>query len=269
MSDGEDQTFRADFLGYHRSLADELEAVKNRVKYLTSHRATKGSFKEAALRSVLRRHLPEKLRIGTGFIVNRRSECSTQIDLLLVDSDHPTLFKDGDLLIVTPSAVRGVIEVKTKLSGQQELTNSTRKVLDCKLLCHESPGWQGIFTGVFVYDASNDQALNLAQAAKTCYDERKGLLDAFCYGTSCITSRGTVPQNNGDPIESPCIVWETPGLAPAYFNSAIVSKLSSFEMMVSSSAWSPLQANNRVLAYLTLENGEAKIVDNTIDKGLA
>lgn len=42
MSDGEDQTFRADFLRYHRSLADDLEAVKNRVKYLTSHRATKG-----------------------------------------------------------------------------------------------------------------------------------------------------------------------------------------------------------------------------------
>ncbi len=37
MSEGADQKFRADFLGYHRSLADELEVVKNRVKYLTSH----------------------------------------------------------------------------------------------------------------------------------------------------------------------------------------------------------------------------------------
>ncbi len=268
MSDGEDKTFRADFLGYHRSLADELEAVKDRVKYLTSHRATKGSFKEAALRSVLRRHLPEKLRIGTGFIVNRGSECSTQIDLLLVDSDHPTLFKDGDLLIVTPSAVRGVIEVKTTLSGPQELTKTTRKVLDCKLLCREWPGWNDIFTGVFVYDAGNDQALNLAQAAKTCYDERKGLLDAFCYGTSLIASRGTFPQNNGDSTISPCIVWETPGLAPAYFNSFIVSKLSRLEMMVNSSAWSPRQANNRVLAYLSEANGDLRVVDNTSNQEL-
>jgi hypothetical protein len=268
MSDGEDQTFKSDFLEYHRSLADELKAIKNRVKYLTSHRTTQGCFKEAALRSVLRRHLPEKLRIGTGFIVNERSECSTQIDLLLVDSDHPTLFKDGDLLIVTPSAVRGVIEVKTTLSGQQELTNATRRVLDCKLLCHDSLGWQGIFTGVFVYDASDNQSLNLACAGKTCYDERKGLLDAFCYGTSLIASRGTVPQNSGEPVNSPCIVWETPDLAPAYFSSLILSKLSRLEMMVNSSAWSPRQANNRVLAYLTEANGDLRVVDNTSNQEL-
>lgn len=269
MSDGEEQTFRADILEYHRSLAAELDAVKNRVKHLTSHRVTQGSFKEAALRSVLRRHLPEKIRIGTGFVINGQSECSTQVDLLLVDSDHPTLFKDGDLLIVTPGAVRGVIEVKTTLSGPQELTNTTRKVLDCKLLCREWPGWNDIFTGVFVYDAGNDQALNLAQAAKTCYDEGKGLLDTFCYGTSLITSRGNVRQNDGDQIGSNCIVWDTPGLAPAYFNSFIISKLSRFEMMVNSSTWSPRQANNRVLAYLASKGGESEIVDNTIDEGLA
>lgn len=262
MSDENEQSFNADFLEYHRSLAAELEAVKNRVKFLTPHRATHGCFKEAALRSVLRRHLPEKLRIGTGFIVNRRSECSTQIDLLLIDSDHPTLFKDGDLLIVTPSAVRGIIEVKTTLSGEKELTDATQKVLDCKLMCREWPGWMDVFTGVFVYDASENQSLNLARAAKTCYDAKQGLLDAFCYGTSVISTREVGEDYSGNVIGGRRTVWETPNLAPAYFNSLIISKLARFEMMVNSTAWSPGQADNRVLAYLDIENDETSVVDN-------
>ena len=105
-----------DFLAYHQSLAAELNAVKDRVRHLIRHWPTDGSFKESVLRSVLRRHLPESLFIGTGFIVTA-TDCSTQIDLLIVDKEHPRLFWDGDLIIVTPEAVKAVIEVKTGLDG--------------------------------------------------------------------------------------------------------------------------------------------------------
>src|SRR5262245_16534154 len=99
-----------DFLSYHKSLTDELHSLKNRIRDIVRHWPTDGEQKEVALRTVLRRHLPESIIVGRGFIVTR-DQASTQIDLLIVDGNAPTLFKDGDLMIVTPDAVRAIIEV--------------------------------------------------------------------------------------------------------------------------------------------------------------
>ena len=131
----------SDLLAYHVSLAAEMNAIKDRVRHLIRHWATDGAFKEAALRMVLRRHLPETLQIGTGFIVNNLSEHSTQIDVLIVDRSHPTLFKDGDLLIVTPSAVRAIIEVKTLISGPKAFEDALDKLAECRRICRTSPMW--------------------------------------------------------------------------------------------------------------------------------
>ena len=106
-----------DYTSYHRSLTEELYSIKDRIRNLVKHWSTDGESKEVALRSLLRRHLPESVIVGRGFIVTPDTS-STQIDVLVVDANKPTLFKDGDLLIVTPDAVLGVIEVKTQLRSK-------------------------------------------------------------------------------------------------------------------------------------------------------
>jgi hypothetical protein len=106
---------KPDFASYHRSVGDELFATKDRIRNLVRHWPTDGEHTEAALRSVLRRILPPSLVIGRGFVVGPDA-ASTQADILIVDGAKPTLFRDGDLLIVTPDAVRAVIEVKTRFS---------------------------------------------------------------------------------------------------------------------------------------------------------
>jgi hypothetical protein len=65
---------------------------------------------------MLRRHLPQAHPIGSGFIVDRGTN-STQIDILVLSPERPTLFKDGDLMIVTPDAPSAVAEVKTSPTG--------------------------------------------------------------------------------------------------------------------------------------------------------
>ena len=86
---------------YHESLTLELDALKNRIRNLVAHWPTDGEWKEAALRTMLRRHLPGNALVGRGFIVGR-SYSSTQLDLLVLRPDKPTLFRDGELAIVTP-----------------------------------------------------------------------------------------------------------------------------------------------------------------------
>lgn|GEM_PF-6627972 len=66
---------------YHESVTDELDAIKNRIRNLVTHWATDGEWKEAALRSVLRRHLPSSVFVGRGFVMGKtivppRSFCS-------------------------------------------------------------------------------------------------------------------------------------------------------------------------------------------------
>ena len=253
----EPESFRADFLEYHRSIAAELAAVKDRIRHLTPHRLTSGMFKEAALRSVLRRHLPESLLIGSGFIVNKQGVCSTQIDLLLVDATYPTLFKDGDLLVVTPDAVRGIIEVKTTLSGEQELRNCCAKVIDCWTVCAEAQNRDQIFTGVFVYDATSNQCRNIIEAAVQVFADTRCWIKAVSHGPDVIgvfSREGQLPD--GQQLRNMFSAWDTPRLAPAYFISMMLSYFSRQEMMFNSSAWSPAQPENRLRFYNDPDSGE-------------
>src|SRR4051812_30367296 len=106
-----------DITAHFKSLASELDAVKDRVQNLIGHAhwPTVGAWKESVLRFVIRKYLPPSLHIGSGFILSSGS-LSTQIDILIYDDSGPILFKEGDLVIVTPDVVRAVIEVKTRIA---------------------------------------------------------------------------------------------------------------------------------------------------------
>jgi hypothetical protein len=107
--------FMPDRKPYFHALAKELDALKDRVRQLKQHWPTDGEWKESVLRTVLRRHLPGDVSVGRGFVVSAEHE-SSQLDILIHDASRPVLFRDGDLVIVTPDAVLGVIEVKTSVT---------------------------------------------------------------------------------------------------------------------------------------------------------
>ena len=104
---------------YFRSLGSEVEALKSRVRDLkdSTHWLTDGEWKESVLRSVLRRNLPESVGVGRGFVV-AEFQSSHQLDVLVYERSAPVLFRDGDLVFVTPDAVLGIIEVKSKVTSR-------------------------------------------------------------------------------------------------------------------------------------------------------
>ena len=79
---------------FHKSTTKELKVIKNRVRNLigNSNWGEEGRFKEAILRNVIKRFLPQNFNIGTGFVIrsydnnrNRNNiECSKQIDLIMI-----------------------------------------------------------------------------------------------------------------------------------------------------------------------------------------
>jgi hypothetical protein len=231
------------YLEYHKSLTEELHALKDRIRNLSEHWPTDGEFKEAALRTVLRRHLPNSLVVGRGFIVTEQVS-STQIDLLIVDGNKPTLFRDGDLMFVTPDCVRAVIEVKTSIPTSADIKECAVKLAKIGELCREnceSVPWLGIFS----YEGMLKRDAPLLNAAEAAYEQTKVVIDCFAYGKDCFVrfwKKGELER--GDSPEQGNIekwrAYRLKHLASAYFVGTVVDALATLSRKTNAFAWYPL-----------------------------
>jgi len=141
-----------DIAAYLESLTDELRSMKNRIRNFigNAHWQTDGEWKETILRSVLRRYLPKTVDVGRGFIITKEGP-STQIDILIYDTTKPVLFRDGDFVLITPDAVIGVIEVKTRVN-RSELNGVLIKIDAIAKLQRKYPKSPMPFFGLFSYE---------------------------------------------------------------------------------------------------------------------
>lgn len=96
------------------SFAHELQVLSQRIRSLISHSGSVGTYRECLLQTLLRKSLPERYHVATGFIHG----CSRQLDILIYDRiDYAPWFREGDLVVVPRESVRAVIEVKTDLTA--------------------------------------------------------------------------------------------------------------------------------------------------------
>jgi len=173
-----------DVSAYFRSLSSELNALKDRVRHVIdkAHWPTDGEWKESVLRTVLRRHLPASVQVGRGFVVGA-DDSTSQIDVLLYDSAKPVLFRDGDLVLLTSDAVKGIVEVKSNIASVRDLGAALEKLSDnSAFLFENTPGTQfqskPPFVGLFSYGSSVPmgprilQSVREAAAAKANRDSR-------------------------------------------------------------------------------------------------
>lgn len=220
------------FEAYHRSITEELHSLKNRIRDLARHWPTDGEHKEVALRSVLRRHLPETCHVGRGFVVtpNRTSQ---QIDVLVIDANAPTLFRDGDLFIVTPGAVKAIIEVKTRVRGDAAIRAALQPLAQNASLCHEHWLRPQLWTGLFVYEGGADHESLLIQLAHT--KRQTG------YAVDCIASGRRTFVRHWERLGGCWRSYELENLAPSYFIGNLLLSLGGSEMSEADFAWFPIQ----------------------------
>ncbi|WP_411681892.1 DUF6602 domain-containing protein [Clostridium thailandense] len=137
---------------YHKSISDEFKICQNRVRDLigSAHWGEEGRYKEVILTKVLRRYLPKHISVGTGFILKSEDDISKQIDIIVYDNRFPIIFSEGDFVILSPSNVLGIIEVKTKitLSNIEEIIN--KATLNGKMIGKNK------FNGIFIYENNFD-----------------------------------------------------------------------------------------------------------------
>jgi hypothetical protein len=169
---------------YFRSLSDECDTLKNRVRLLinAAHWPTDGEWKESVLRSKVRRSAPQSVTVGRGFVVSQ-DQCSSQIDLLVYDNTLPVVYKDGDLVFITPSSCRAIVEVKTSVSLSEFGKAATKLGNNAEFIRTRSLG--PLFVGIFSYDVptiGSDRTLAALQRAAAGDSNR--LVDHACLGPS-------------------------------------------------------------------------------------
>ncbi|MBF7141339.1 MULTISPECIES: DUF6602 domain-containing protein [Pseudomonas] len=143
------------------SIASELDDLSARIRLIISHSGTVGTYRENLLQNVLRKNLPERYHVATGFIYG----CSRQLDVVIYDRlEYAPLFREGDLVVVPPNAVRAVIEVKTGLTAN-ELRESLHLLSGVAVLDDSAPP---IFKGVFAFESKLSEEA-LCQVIKEYY----------------------------------------------------------------------------------------------------
>lgn len=107
-------------------LEGERIALKNEGRYfstLSDHQGEKGRLNESHLKNLLRKHLPEKYGIGTGFIVSSKTINDTnnpQIDIIIYDRiNNAPLYQSEAFGIYQVEIVYGYIEVKTTFTSKE------------------------------------------------------------------------------------------------------------------------------------------------------
>ena len=257
-----------DYVRYHQSLADELKATQDRIRCLIAdrHWLTDGEHKEAILRSVLRSRLPEFLHVGRGFVCYQDAP-STQLDVLITDKGKPTLFREGDLVIVTPDCVEAIIEVKTKL-GQAALSTAlatlaeqAQRVRDAK---PDKP-----WTGLFVLDGPEGETDNaykesarmvLEAISQACRSYKQPEIDCVAFGPEMFVRywRNLPCTPSGEGGWS-CYVFNKEahkGLAPAFFVGNLVWRMSLGDSSSMTYAWFPIDKEQYRVAHIGLTSNE-------------
>jgi hypothetical protein len=226
-----------DFLPYLRSITDELTAIRDRVRVLVPHWLTDGRFKEAILRQLLRRHLPETAMVGSGFVVNYFGP-STEADIIVIDRGMPTLFKDDGLLIVTPESVKAVIEVKTRLNGPSELREAAIKLAAQKAHVQRHVQCNDVWAGLFVYEGGNDRHEDILTALGEARATHQCCIDSVAYGADTFVKFFGIPEDQGGP--APSRAWHSfhdPNLAAADFVASLIEFLVPRGKDIGSFAW--------------------------------
>lgn len=128
------------------TLASELTQLSQRIRLLVQHGPTVGTYRENLLQALLRKHLPERYHVATGFI----DRCARQLDIVIYDRiDYAPVFREGDLVVVHRESVRAVIEVKTSLDPKG-LKDSLQLLEDVGAYDDRDPPF---FKGIFAFES--------------------------------------------------------------------------------------------------------------------
>ena len=149
------------------TIVDDLSSKSDRIGLIIKHHPTTGNYREKLLVTILRKYIPTKYHVATGFIYG----ASKQIDILIYDQqNYIPIFREDDLVVVKPDSVRAIIEVKTTLDSDSlwEALEGITEV--CRMANYATPP----FKGIFAFDSNYKTTDGVVDRVKNFYNDESG-----------------------------------------------------------------------------------------------
>jgi hypothetical protein len=120
--------------GLLQSVASEVERSLGDARTLIAHEGEKGGASEDVWRALLRRHLPLRYQVDTGFVVDNEGQFSEQIDIIVFDRQYsPLVFELGTRKIFPAESIYAVFEAKQS-AGSKTVAAARRKAASVRRL---------------------------------------------------------------------------------------------------------------------------------------
>ncbi len=231
---------------HYQSLTRELEALKDRVRNFsveTPHWQTDGEWKESVLRTLLKGNLPAHIEPVRGFVVTPASGTG-QVDIILYDNRKPVLFRSGDLVFVSPDAVAGIIEVKSRIVGATDLGEALRSLADDAEVIHvgrrDGPKpFVGLFSYETAFDPSEPDRI-FEELQVVAAGQRQRVVSHVCLGCSSFTRYwDTDPIALNREAYDRWHSYDLPDWAAGYFIANAVATVASESVDLNEGLWYP------------------------------
>jgi hypothetical protein len=126
------------------------------------HPGEAGAAREAALRNLLLRYLPQRAGVGSGFVMDASGGVSRQVDLVVYDRGAATVFDISGVEFFACETVIAVGEVKARIDSRETLEDALGNIASVKSLDRSNKGTNLPITGAgysmsppFVFDPAH------------------------------------------------------------------------------------------------------------------
>ncbi|HCG8759707.1 TPA: hypothetical protein NKB00_004379 [Vibrio parahaemolyticus] len=234
---------------YFESLSLECEALKNRVRYFIddAHWLTDGEWKESVLRTMISRSCPDTVSVGRGFLVTETG-CSSQIDILLYDNSLPVLYRDGDLVFISPSACKAIIEVKSTYNAEVYQRAVSLVASNSKIVRDANPEHE-LFSGIFFYDGpERGERFTLEILRDLVGSDPNRTINHVCIGSHRFIKFWEFEPETQLPEHNSWHAYRLDNKAVGYFLHNLLSSLANYDLIRNNNIWFPPEgkAHNRL-----------------------
>ena len=103
----------------YESLQEMMASSLGVNRRVLDHSTAKGNGAELKWEEFFKNHLPQRYRVASGFVIDRESRVSDQIDLIIYDRQYcPHLYNQNKQIYLPVESVYAVIEVKQDLDKE-------------------------------------------------------------------------------------------------------------------------------------------------------
>ena len=121
---------------YYKKTQEKLMMQRDIINSLIKDQRIIGDYYEAIIRDVIRENVPEAFAVGRGVIIPQEGKTSRECDIIVYNTaEYGPIFKSGEIVVISPEAVRCVVEVKGTIT-RKSLSDAVKNLSSVNELRH-------------------------------------------------------------------------------------------------------------------------------------